>query len=67
MTHGDLVLVKYWHLKKKCVISIPGLYLYKHLYLDDPEQTVYFVLILEPITNKPITFETTKLKPVLCL
>ena len=67
MTRGDLVLVNWFHLKRKCVISIPALYLSKHTYLDDPEQTVYFVLLIEPITNKPITFETTKVNSVSCL
>ncbi len=65
---GKLVITKYWHLKQKRVISVPGILVSKQLDVDDQTCVIFSILIVEPNSNQ-IIITTTVNKPefVSCL
>ena len=58
---GELVITKYWHLKQKRVISVPGILLSKIIDMDQPECVIYSILIIEPNSNCSIIHQTQQI------
>ena len=68
MTQGDLCTIKWWHIKKKCTIDLPGIYMGTKDYIENDGVILhlYCILITPPDSPDKIIITELTRKPVSC-